>query len=155
MYVILDTDELVQRYLGYDSLFAFYKDGVRDVIRDAVLESGKRKFLYFGERGNEAFWTQTLAGRATRAWEEAIDIALDHSAFSVHDYQRGQQKMDREVIQLVTDQIEEDVDRMMQNMVKERYFRVQPPDEAYYENWIGNDLVVEVTQLPKENDGPP
>lgn len=154
MYVILNTDEIVQRYMAYDSLFSFYENGVKDVVKDAVFETGKRhKFRFMGERHLEAYWDQSLAGRTARAWEEAIDMALDHSPQSVQDYQQGHHKVDRDVIHLVADQIEEEIERLVLALVKEKSFKVLSVDPSIYNEWIGNDLVVEIARMPEEYDG--
>lgn len=155
MFVILNTQELVHRYMGYDALFAFYENGVRDVIRDAVLESGRRrKIPMLGEAALEFVWRDTLPGRTVQAWEEAIDAALDDNAFAVHNYQQHQQKQDREVIQLVTEQIEEDVTLMLRSLTGKPYFGIgQPSDYSNLSYWVGDDLVVEMWELAGDKNG--
>lgn len=153
MNVILNTDEIVQRYMAYDSLFSFYENGVKDVIKDAVFETVKRhKFRFMGEKHLGAFWDSSLAGRTTRAWEEAIDMALDHSPHAVQDYQQGYHKVDRDVIHLVTEQIEEEVEQLIHLLVKDEVIKIHPVQFDLNE-WIGNDLVVEILQLPEGCDG--
>jgi len=154
VYVILNTDELVQRYMAYDSLFSFYENGIKDLIKDAVFETGKRnKFRFMGERHLEAYWDQSLAGRTARAWEEAIDMALDHSPQSVQDYQQAHYKVDRDVIHLVAEQIEEEAEQLILSLIKERSFKILHVNPKHVNEWIGNDLVVEIARVPEEYDG--
>jgi len=154
MHVILDTDDLVRRYTAYDPLFSFYENGIKDIIKEAVLRAGSKKVSYWGDYDSDLVWGTSLAGLVSRDWERAIDMSLDHSPHLVHDYLQGQNKMDREVIQIVVEQIEEEVDQMLHRLTDSNRFRVSEMTEGQDSAWIGNDLVVTVVSLPEEYDGP-
>ena len=154
MHVILDTDDLVRRYMAYDPLFSFYENGVKDIVKEAILRSGSKKNSSWGDFDSELIWGTSLAGRVSRDWERAIDMSLDHSPHLVHDYLQGQNKMDREVIHIVVEQIEEEVDLMLWRLTDAKYYRVSQVDVSSCSGWIGNDLVVDITSLPEECDGP-
>lgn len=155
MYVILDTGDIVRRYSAYDPLFSFYENGIKDVVKEAALVSGKHKPSYRGDFSSDVYWDASLAGRITRDWERAVDIALDHSPQSTRDYLQGQNKMDREVIQIVVEQIEEEVNEMLNFLTDASCYRVEEVDPLTTVEWLGNDLVVDVSSLPEEYDGPP
>lgn len=153
MHVILDTDDLVRRYMAYDPLFSFYENGIKDIIKEAILRSGTKKAVRWDEFDSDLVWGTSLAGRVSRDWERAIDMSLDHSPHLVHDYLQGRNKMDREVIHIVVDQIEEEVDLLLRHLTDTNHYRVSEVDVSASSGWIGNDLVVDITSLPEECDG--
>jgi hypothetical protein len=148
--VILATDEIVRRYMTYDSLFSFYEDGVKEVVKQAVLDSGRRKPYRLDDRESEVHWMQSLAGRVIREWEHELDkhFNLDDSLqdHEMNDLKRY--RTERDVIQLVVEQIEEDVDRLIQTFTGERRYRVRRLDPLMgHGEWLQNDLVVEIGQI--------
>lgn len=150
MNIILGTEEIIKRYTAYDAYFSFYENGIKDVVRNAVLHAGQRKFYHLDHRENEVYWMRSLAGRTTSDWEYAIDTSLDQDPSQVRAYQMGQEKIDRNVIQLVVEQIEEDVERMIFALVNENTYRVKALDPALYNEWLGDDLVVNISRVREE-----
>ena len=155
MYVILDTGDLVRRYSAYDPLFSFYENGIKDVVKEAALVAGSHSPSFRSDFISDVRWDASLAGRITRDWEQAIDIALDHSPQSTRDYLQGQNKMDREVIQIVVEQIEDEIKQMLNFLTRFSRYRVEEVDLLTSVEWLGNDLVVDVSPLPEEYDGAP
>ncbi len=147
--VILDTQEIIARYMTYDHLFNFYPDGIRDLIKAAVFEAGHRFDNYRNaDRDTEVYWMRSLSGRATREWEYAIDQALDNGIQMVDDRKLARFKCDRDVIHLVTEQIEEDVDKLIQSLTESRFYQVKEvPPQYNVPDWIGNALVVQIGHL--------
>jgi hypothetical protein len=138
--VILDTQDIVDRYMQYDSLFSFYGDGVRDLVRDAVLWSGERKPQILELRDMEIHWMNSLTGQVTREWEYAIDSALEPNPEAVQKYQAFQQRIDHSLIEMVVKQVEGDVDRLIQALGIGRSYDIR--DTSF--GWIGNDLIVRI-----------
>lgn len=151
MYVILNTGDIIQRYMAYDSLFGFYENGIKDLVREATLASNRRHRDYMSDFHSELYWSSSLAGRTVRDWECAIDMALDHSPATVQDYLQGQKKIDCELIQLVVEQIEEEVDSMIMNLTRDPHYRVRELPSRLHSHWIGNDLVVEIISRQPED----
>lgn len=151
MLVILDTDEIVKRYAQYDPLFNFCSDGVKDVIKMAVLDSGRQKPSYMDDRETEVYWMRSLAGRLVREWEHAIDQELDRTPTPTRtEYSLANFRNERDVVQLVVEQIEEDIDRLIQSYTGERTYRVrQIPKYARSAEWLLNDLVVTIGPEPE------
>ncbi|MDR3392264.1 MAG: hypothetical protein P4L77_11080 [Sulfuriferula sp.] len=150
MNIILGTEEIVKKYMQYDSFFCFYENGIKDVVRNAVLNAGKRKSYYVDDQYSEVYWLRSLAGRTTSDWEYAIDSSLDHDPSQVRAYQMGQEKIDRNVIELVVEQIEDEVERMIFALTQERNYRVTALDPRRYNEWLGDDLVVNITRIQEE-----
>jgi hypothetical protein len=166
--VILDTGEIIQRYAQYDPLFSFYEDGVREVVKMAALEAGRRKPYFLEDRESEVYWMRSLAGRITMEWEYALDQKLeqqlDWDETHQHDRQRLTHMFDeRSLVQLVVEQIEEDVDRTIHGLTGERVFRVRPhfvpqvnkpnvviPFERKQSEWLGDSLVVRINPASEE-----
>lgn len=151
MYVILNTGDIIQRYLAYDSLFGFYENGIKDLVREATFLSNRRHRDHMSDFHSELYWGSSLAGRAVRDWERAVDVALDDRPDDVRNYLQGQNKLDCELIQMVVEQIEEEIDSMILNLTKDPHYRVTELSSTRYSHWVGNDLVVEITSRQPED----
>jgi hypothetical protein len=154
--IILDTDEIVKRYMAYDSLFSFYENGIKDLIQTAVLGTGKHKPSFYNERDTDLYWMRSLAGQVVREWEYGLDQALERGQEAYQDYQVKHYRVDRDLVQLVAEQIEEDIDRLMKHLTGEDQFVIRPADSVVdswneldfgFDSWIGNDLVVKMSQV--------
>lgn len=139
--VILDTQEIVNRYAHYDSLFSFFSDGIRDLVRQAVLWSGQRKPEVIEFRDMEIHWMNSLAGQVTREWEHAIDAALEGNAEGVYRYQMFHQKIDHSVIDMVVEHVESDVNALIYQLGLGGQYQI---DESAI-SWVGDDLMVRIT----------
>jgi hypothetical protein len=142
---ILDTAEVITQCTQYDALFSFFENGVRDVVRLAVLNAGvtRRKKQELEGIDLDVFWMNSLAGQVIREWEHALDRALDYNHENTLMYSRDQLSADRRALLTVTVEIEQMVERLLEQILETHHFKIVPVEDQ--NDWLfGDDLLVHV-----------
>lgn len=151
MNVILNTSEIIRQFMTYDPYFSFYENGIKDVVKNAVLVAGKGRPSRFEDMDSEVHWLRSLAGRTISDWEYAVDTSLEYSPADVHAYQSRQEAIDRNAIEFVVEQVRTEVEKMIYGLTNTWRYSVKPVRESSpVKEWQGDDLVVRI-HLPQED----
>jgi hypothetical protein len=152
--IILDTRALLQEYAEFSPLFAFYDNGLKDLVREAIItRSFNSPYTTQYRPGLNS--AQGLAAKVMMDFEFALDhhhdlfgeespVALYNMEFAFNNLL---------AIRTIAEAMERDVDRMLRNHLRTRLFEIAQEGSGaqMLPRWVGPDLAIFVRVLsPRE-----
>lgn len=152
--LIMDARELLDEYETYRPLFRFYEDGLKDLIKEAVItRSFNSPFttnVYSGHR-----YSRGLPAKVMNDFEFALDhhhdLFGDHSPVALYNLEFAQNNLG--TIKMVAEQIEEEVEKFMFYHLRTRLFEIAQEGSGapFLPRWSGRDLLIFIRLLsPRE-----
>jgi hypothetical protein len=146
--IVLDTRSLVNEYREYEPFFAFYENGVRDLLKEAVLiHSMSSPF----SSGATAYHPRGLVGKVEADFDYALDCYHDscdgEDATPLFDERFLFSNLD--VIRFAAHSMEDAVEKLFLQHLPTRFFEIADDHQgpAFRPRWIGSDLLVHVRLL--------
>jgi hypothetical protein len=151
--LIMDARALLEEYASYAPLFAFYQNGIKDLIQEAVVT---RSF-------NSPFTTQYhlglrypkgLAQKVMTDFEFALDnhhnLFGEESSIALYNLEFAQNNLD--AIRMVAEMVEEEVDKFLQQHLRTRLFEIaqEDSDAQFLPRWSGRDLLIFIRTLSEK-----
>ena len=125
---ILPTSEIVQEFKPFDSVFHFYKNGIKGVILDTIVISNGH---YLSNAANTNKLTSGLTAKVLEDYEQSPETI--HLRFA-ENTNIG------EHIEMISDSIDELVSEMMNTLFGAHPYTLHE-DNCY---WVGNDVCAKV-----------
>ncbi|MBB5409333.1 hypothetical protein HDG34_003274 [Paraburkholderia sp. HC6.4b] len=142
--IVLDTRPLVNEYREYEPFFAFYENGIRDLLKEAVLiHSTSSPF-------STTWHPKGLVGKVEADFDYALDCYRDsceETAMPLFDERFLFSNLD--VIRFAAQSMEDAVEKLFRLHLPTRFFEIadEHQGQAFSPRWIGSDLLVHVRLL--------
>jgi hypothetical protein len=131
--IILPTTDIVNEYSEYESLFCFYRDGIKGLVRDVIAQCNSTEL------------------RDEDHWYGFKDLVVGEYYASMHRryVENTHTSAHRDfIIEMVVEKVAHDVEELMQRFFNQLRYDVQRTDK-----WIGNDLLAAIQLAGYDHPG--
>ena len=130
---ILPTYTIVAQFKEFENLFTFYDEGIKGVIRDAVILSAAYNLYDYPESLYHPPKERTngLRDKVLADYDQSLEAKW--SNFELSRYPNN-----TILIEIIVDKLEDAVEQMMRGIFRRDIYDVAPGGHK----WIGNDLAI-------------